>query len=215
MVVGVIAVLFGTAYSASFLVNYHGIDVDYVGFMKQSAATAVLPVCLILICVCRVRFSYFELVRVDPRKELLLNMSHVAVAGCLCALYGALVFSVMEFAVHGERVTARNLSLTLMLLVQCVMMNVIVGLVQLLIANIGVPIEPLTVVLVGFFMVVRWLLMPLSGDVDSVVFYFWYPMSPLWNVVALRQIIPCVGCCLLLVLTNHVIVLRKDKWRDA
>lgn len=66
----ILVMVVGFAYGISLLFDPHDFVSDYIGFMKQGASATVLPICLMAMCLGRVRFRTFELVRRNPRDEL-------------------------------------------------------------------------------------------------------------------------------------------------
>lgn len=95
----ILVMVVGFAYGISLLFDPHDFVSDYIGFMKQGASATVLPICLMAMCLGRVRFRTFELVRRNPRDELGENVIWLNMMSCICAAYGGLVFAVMEFVI--------------------------------------------------------------------------------------------------------------------
>lgn len=206
----------GLIYSVSMLLSARDNTLveGYMGFMKQDVCASVLPVCLMLACLGHVRFGTFELVRRNPVDEFKDNVVWLAVTSGLCALFGGLVFTGVECLVKHRLVAASDWSLAALVVVQCLMMNCVVGLMQLVLACAGFAIEYVTAVLIAFFAVASWLLLSFEGDAARVVCYFWYPISPRWRDVALFQIVPCLVCCTLLGVAAVVLFNTRDRLGD-
>ncbi|MDN6050992.1 hypothetical protein [Bifidobacterium mongoliense] len=164
-----------------------------------------------VLCAGSAQYGAFELVRCDPREQLKMNMTWLVVVGVVGALSALLIFVLMEFVVFAHRITPGVASLSLMLLVQTFMMVQAIGLMCLLFVNFGLPWGQFLPVVIGFFILASWLLNPLAGNATKYVYYFWYPISPVWRVVAVDQIIPFVGYCLLMVVSNVAAFERTDR----
>lgn len=210
----VLVMVVGFAYGISLLSDSHDFVTDYIGFMKQGAPATVLPICLVAMCLGCVRFRTFELVRRNPRDELSENVIWLNMMSCMCAAYGGLVFAVMEFVVKRQSASVLHWSLTAMLIVQCLMMNISIGLVQLLLNYMGLVMEHIAAVLIAFFAIAQWLLTPLSDGVARMMFYFWYPISPDWSDIVVYQVIPCFGFCLLLVMACVMAFNSRDRLKN-
>ena len=52
----ILVMVVGFAYGISLLFDPHDFVSDYIGFMKQGASATVLPICLMAMCLGRVRF---------------------------------------------------------------------------------------------------------------------------------------------------------------
>lgn len=210
----ILVMVVGFAYGISLLFAPHDFVSDYIGFMKQGASATVLPICLMAMCLGRVRFRTFELVRRNPRDELGENVIWLNMMSCICAAYGGLVFAVMEFVIKRQSASVLHGSLTAMLVVQCLMMNISIGLVQLLLSYMGLVMEHVAAVLIALFAIAQWLLTPLVDGAARMMFYFWYPISPDWSDIVVYQVIPCFGFCLLLIMACIVAFNSRDRLKN-
>lgn len=208
-----LAAIFGLVYCVALLYanGYKEVAVSYAGFMIYCAPCGVLLACLILLYAGSVRYSSFELVRCDPRRQLRANLVWVFTVGCVGAICTLALFAVMEFAVFGEKPMPASLSLCLLLLVQIFMMVVSVGLICMLLVNLGIPWGRFLPILVGFLVLSNWLLASFAGNAARYAYYFWYPISPLWSQVVPMQIIPFILYSILMVMANMVAFGKTDR----
>jgi hypothetical protein len=179
--------------------------------MLICSAGGVLPACLMMLYAGSAQYEPFELVRRDPREQLTANLTWSSIVGALGAAAAVLVFFTMEFVVLGQPLTGSAISLILLLAVQNFMMVVSVSLFALLFACLGFPWGQFLPVIIGFMVIARWLLMSLAGDASRYTFYFWYPISPSWSVVAVQQIVPFIGYCVLMSFIDSVAFNRTDR----
>lgn len=208
-----LAAVLGLAYCVVLLYTsgYKEVAVNYTGFMVNCAPSGVLLACLILLYAGSVRYSSFELVRCDPRMQLRANLVWVFIVGCVGAICTLALFAVMEFVVFGEKPVPASLSPCLLLLVQTFMMVVSVGLICMLLVNLGIPWGRFLPILIGFMVVANWLLAPFAGNAVRYAYYFWYPISPLWSQVVPMQIIPFILYTILMVMANIAAFGKTDR----
>ena len=203
--------IYGVVCCAAMLTGAYSFEENYRGFMRVGATSAVLPVALMLMCLGRTRYTTLELVRHDPRGELRANGIWLAFVSVMCAVLAAAIFAVMEFVVGGQSASPGHWSLVAMLFVQCLMMAVSVCLLQLLLANCGLPWEYVTPVLAALFIIAQWMLTVLPGDAVRFAYYFWYPIGLIWPVVVVNQCIPFLGYCVLMCLINVGVFAKRDR----
>ena len=171
----------------------------------------ILPASLTALCIGSAQYRPFELVRRDPREQLRTNLTWVFVVAVLGAVAAALLFCVMEFAVFGQYPSASDWSLALLLFVQTFMMIVSVSLFALLFVCFNIPWGQFLPVIIGVMVLATWLLAPLAGNATRYALYFWYPVSQAWAVVAVQQIVPFIGYCLLMSLVDSAVFNRTDR----
>lgn len=184
---------------------------NYMGFMLTCAVGGVLPAGLMALSAGSTQYESFELVRRDPREQLRANLLWSFIVGALGAAAAFLIFSIMEFAVFGQSLTASAVSLALLLTVQTFMMIMSVSLSALLFVCLGIPWGQFLPVIIGVMILASWLLAPLAGNAARYAYYFWYPISPSWSVVAVQQIVPFIGYCVLMSFIDSVAFNRTDR----
>lgn len=187
---------------------------DYVGFMLNCPTIGVLPVFLMLLYAGSARYSTFEMVRRDPRLQLKTNLLWCTLVGIVGALYTWLLFFLIDFPLQGQQITPMALSVSLMVPVQIFMMIISVGLVCLLLNNLGISWGRFLPIIIGFFAIADWLLSPLAGNATRFVFYFWYPVAPYWKFVVMQQIVPFIIYCPVMVLANSSAFGNTDRLGD-
>lgn len=199
-------------YVLVFLGSPKGMEIDYEAFLRHAANTAVLPAHLMQTCVYHIRYRAEEAVRARSYSELALNVRLLLVSAVSCTTIAVAVFLLLQ-AVAGQ-VTGSNISIAGLLFAQLFMMTISVGIVQLLLANIGFAWEQVTAVLIGWYVVVRWLLMPLPGDPNRIICWFWYPIGFDWKRIMTIQMVPFVGFCILVAMANIVAFNRRERLKD-
>lgn len=200
-------------YSAAMLVT--NVDDDpvagYSGFMRMCAATAVLPMALVVVYLFSVRYDALNRVRRNPYRELQTNIVMLAAVSFMTSAFSTLLFVVIEVIGNGGAVMARLWSSALMMLVQLVMMNVSVGLFVLVLVNSGFSFNHVLPVVITVLLLANWFLLPFAGHLERYVLYFWYPLGSSWSLVTVQQVIPFCGYCIVLVLANGLAFEHTDR----
>lgn len=196
-------------YCAMSLIHPHGIIIDYAGFLRYAATNAVLPAYLILTYVLHARYRIEESVRTDIRRELLSNVEHLVIVDLIEVAVVVMVFTAMQ-AIGGTLVVS-ELPVLALLTVQLLMMNASVGAMQLLLTNCGLVWEHVTAVLIGWYAIVMWLLLPLAGEPARYLCWFWQPIAPDWRLAAMTLLMPFVGYCILMALANVAVFGRHER----
>lgn len=197
------------AYCCMSLVRPHGIPIDYAGFLRYPATNAVLPAYLLLTYVLHVRYRVEEAVRADIRGELLANAAHLVVVDLAEVAVAVAAFAAMQ-AIGGTLVAA-ELPFLALLAVQLLMMNASVGAMQLLLTNCGLIWEHVTAVLIGWYAIAMWLLLPLAGEPVRYLCWFWQPVAPDWRSVAVDLLLPFAGYCVLMAVANVAVFGRRER----
>lgn len=196
-------------YCAMSLIHPHGIIIDYAGFLRYAATNAVLPAYLILTYVLHARYRIEEAVRTDIRKELRSNAAHLVFVDLIEVIIVVMVFTAMQAI--GGTLAVSEVPILALLTVQLLMMNASVGAMQLLLTNCGLVWEHVTAVLIGWYAIVMWLLLPLAGEPARYLCWFWQPIAPDWRLAAMTLLLPFVGYCILMALANAAVFGRHER----
>lgn len=186
-------------------------EFNYAGFMRSCASTGVLPSFLLFLQAGSIRCKAFDRVRRDPRWELLANTLWMMAANLVAAFVGTSLFAFMECVLMRQTMTPAHVSLLVMMFVQLMMMNGSVALIILFLVNCGLSFGQVTPVAIAFYTVGNWLLTSLRGDAERIIFYFWYPISPLWSIVFVKQVVPFIGYCVLMAMVIVIAFERTDR----
>ncbi|RSX49317.1 hypothetical protein [Bifidobacterium castoris] len=197
------------------LMNYltctlYGFERDTIGFLRVGAAQLVLPASLTLACLLRVEYRAFALVRHDPRTQLTANLRHIMLISLSTAVCGVALFALIV-SIRVGLPRANDIPLLLITTVLTSMMNMSLALLNMLLVICGLPWAYGTAILIAFFVLARWMLLPLGGNIQRYVCFFWYPLSFDWNIILVQQLLPFIGYCIVMILTIVTVFGHRDR----
>lgn len=188
----------------------YGFERDIVGFLRVGAAQLVLPASLTLACLFRVEYRAFVLVRHDPRTQLTANLCRIILISLAAAVGGVVLFAIVVSARVGPP-RADDITLLLTAIVLTSMMNISLALLNMLLAVCGLPWAYGTTILIAFFVLAEWMLLPLGGNIQRYVCFFWYPISFDWSIILVQQLLPFIGYCIVMILTIVTVFEHRDR----
>jgi hypothetical protein len=211
---GIVAVwLIGLIYSATYLKSQiDGLETSFAHYLMEVMPRELLACFLILLCVGYARYSDFEVIRKGAKAELGTNVRWFAIISVVTSIVFSIEFLFIEVTAMHELLSTHLLYLTVLLWLQIFMGFVAIGLLQVLLVNLGISWAHSLPVIFSFYMLAFWMFWGVLPDSwIAHIYYFSYPTTLTFSKVVVTKILPFIGYVVVMGAANYWAFSRKDR----